>query len=190
MMLDRRRFGRAGHSTIRQLLLTLVLASAPGCGGDSKHDVAEPGELPQAYWALRFGGSGDESAGDVALDAASNVYVSGNLRTTLSVGGEPMTNPDADNSSTFFASYRNDGTYRWSKAAYGSAGLTVDALGNVFVAGGLYGEADFGGGPLPMQGIINGFFASLAADGSHRWSRAFGDYIEFTSLTTDGSGNV
>src|SRR5579883_2710536 len=68
----------------------------------------------------------------------------------------------------------------WS-ARYGDPALqdgyavVSDAAGNLFVAGTLYGTADFGGGPLTSAGGADVFLVKLDASGRHVWSTRFGD---------------
>ena len=70
---------------------------------------------------------------------------------------------------------------RWMKAlAANTAGGTVTSLalrGNHLIAGGVItAPLDIGGGPLPYAGMSDAFVASFRADdGSHEWSRSFGD---------------
>ena len=49
--------------------------------------------------------------------------------------------------------------------------VATDAEGNAYVVGFFQNAIDFGGAPL--MGGRSAFMASFAADGSHRWSRAF-----------------
>src|SRR5262249_9671328 len=45
----------------------------------------------------------------------------------------------------------------------------------VYVAGQYEGTADFGGGPLPSNGMEDVFVAKYDAAGNHLWSKHFGD---------------
>ena len=70
--------------------------------------------------------------------------------------------------------------YDWSQG-YGDGGsqtvsaLDTDSFGRLVVIGNFTGTVDFGGGPLvnPLQ--TDPFLVKLASDGSHIWSKSFGD---------------
>jgi hypothetical protein len=70
--------------------------------------------------------------------------------------------------------------------------ITVDAAGNVIVAGWFSGTADLGGGPMASAGLRDIFVAKYDAAGNHIWSRGFGDigYDEAWAVAVDGGGAV
>ncbi len=71
--------------------------------------------------------------------------------------------------------------------------LAVDASGNVFIAGVFYGTVDFGGGPLTASGSREDIYvAKFGPDGSHIWSKRFGDEEQQSvqSIAVDPSGNA
>jgi hypothetical protein len=71
------------------------------------------------------------------------------------------------------------GGHLWSKrfgyadSDYAS-GFSLDAAGNIYLAGPNSGTLDFGGGPLTSAGGIDFFVAKLDQDGNHVWSKNFG----------------
>lgn len=79
-------------------------------------------------------------------------------------------------------------------------GSTVDNDGNITLAGELQGESDFGGGPLTSAGNDDIVMVKLAPDGTHLWSRTYGDagsqcqsglFVNCRrQLATDKDGNV
>jgi len=87
--------------------------------------------------------------------------------------------------------------HRWSErhgdaADQNGASLAADPAGNVYVAGYFQGEIDLGGGPLTSAGSTDVFLAKFSADGTHMWSKRFGDAAEQkgTAVATDAEGNV
>lgn len=70
--------------------------------------------------------------------------------------------------------------------------IATDASGNVIIAGTFIGTADFGGVPLVSAGGADIFIAKYASNGTHQWSKRFGDVsTDFGfSVAFDASGNV
>jgi len=71
-------------------------------------------------------------------------------------------------------------------------GVAFDQSGNIIVAGSFEGTTDFGGGPITSAGGYDIFVVKLAPNGSHIWSKRFGDGSDQygKAVAVDGSGNV
>jgi hypothetical protein len=70
--------------------------------------------------------------------------------------------------------------------------VTLDTAGNPIVTGSFSGMIDFGGGPLTSAGADDVFLIKLAPDGSHVWSKRFGDagiQVGY-AVATDGADNI
>ncbi|MDH4338701.1 MAG: SBBP repeat-containing protein [Candidatus Krumholzibacteria bacterium] len=88
--------------------------------------------------------------------------------------------------------------HAWSKGFGGTTatvkatGVALDGAGHVYVAGVFTGVADFGGGPLTSAGAYDVFLACFDVDGTHRWSKRFGDanQQECGTIAADPYGNV
>jgi hypothetical protein len=126
---------------------------------------------------------------DVTADAAGNVLVTGALGTY-----PPSANPVVD---IFVKKFDAAGTPLWSKtfATPGTdegLGIATDLSGNVAVTGRFSGTVDFGGGSLATAGSDDIFVAEYDTNGSHLWSRRFGDTSNDygSAIVIDGSGNV
>src|SRR4030095_7777723 len=98
---------------------------------------------------------------------------------------------------SFLAKYSAAGVHQWSKKIGGSGDevvkcIALDGFGNIFLAGGFYGAANFGGAVMTSAGDQDGFLAKYSAQGAHQWSRRFGgSYTEqVNSIATDSLGNV
>jgi hypothetical protein len=179
-----------------RFLLVLVAGLAIGC---SEETTAPPNkQLPAAgshLWSKSFGDGDTQSASTVSTDAAGNVIVAGDFYGTVDFGGGALTS--AGSADVFVAKFGPDGTHLWSKGfgdgnAQFARAVATDASGNVIVAGFFAGAVDFGGGALTSAGREDVYVAKFDPDGTHLWSKSFGDgnaqaaYAVFA----DASGNV
>jgi hypothetical protein len=154
-------------------------------------------------WAHALGGpESNDRAAAVALDGAGNFYVGGAFgRWDGGVGAVAATFDPAENvtdsseggQDAFLASYRPDGSYRWS-LSFGNLKMNTDERitdiavaddGSCFVTGSFHGIVNFrprGGDPLirtlPDQ-KSGTFVARYSADGVCQWA------IEINSHGTD-----
>ena len=73
-----------------------------------------------------------------------------------------------------------------------STGVAVDGAGNVILVGYFSGSVDLGGGPLVTPGPTDVFVAKFDANGSHLWSKRFGDVSPQapSGVAVDDAGNV
>ncbi|UCF06867.1 MAG: hypothetical protein JSV33_07555, partial [bacterium] len=90
-----------------------------------------------------------------------------------------------------------DGNHLWSKR-FGDTSqqqghsVACDGSGNVVVTGHFVGSVDFGGRALMSAGGADIFLARFDADGTHLWSKRYGDASTQVGygVACDGSGNV
>ena len=150
---------------------------------------------PVHQWSARFGDAEYQDGLSVALDGLGNTIITGAFEGTVDFGGGPLTSEG--NIEAYVAKFDPAGNHLWSQRFGGPDGgatvrcVTTDAAGNIFVTGDFGGTVDFGGGPLFGLGDI--FVVKLDANGTHLWSKGFGDDDDFqfgTSVATDGSGNL
>lgn len=150
-------------------------------------------------WVRRFGAGNVDWGFGVVADAMGNVYFTGYFQGAVDFGGGALSGGVGTDG--FLASYTRMGTHRWSRrfggstSYYGNAtgqAVTLDAVGNVVVAGSFAGNVDFGGGLRTSVGDNDIFVASWTNAGAARWSRRFGAERrdEAHGVTTDASGNV
>lgn len=152
-------------------------------------------------WSNRFGyaGStlyGSDSGESIAVDGSGNVVVTGYFSDTIDFGGGPLVS--AGSADIFVAKFDPNGVHVWSRRS-GSASpldaghdVTVDGSGNVLVTGDFEGTVDFGGGPVTSAGDWDIFVAKYDANGTHLWSKRFGDpdFDRGKHIAVDGAGNV
>ncbi|MBI4700864.1 MAG: hypothetical protein HY744_06825 [Deltaproteobacteria bacterium] len=147
----------------------------------------------QHLWSKRFGGSGDQGASAVALDAKGSAALVGEFEGSLDFGGSLL--GSAGGRDGYVAKLDAAGDHVFSlrfgdKAdQYGNA-VAVDAAGAVAVAGAFAGAVDLGGGALASAGDLDCYVAKLDPNGQHLWSRRYGDAAGqvCTAVTADGKG--
>ncbi|WP_437940317.1 hypothetical protein [Sorangium sp. So ce341] len=145
-------------------------------------------------WTQRFGEAEDQRAGGVAVDAAGNVLLTGELQGSADFGGGLRTS--AGGRDVFVARLSAGGDHLWSQRFGGTGeerGKAIGAFGpagTIVVTGDFEEAIDLGGGPLSSAGGKDIFVAQLDASGGHVWSRRFGgaDDQEVESITADGGG--
>lgn len=139
-------------------------------GGDGDAFVVKYDNAGTQQWTKQIGTIGGDSANAVAIDVNGNVYIAGAVGGGL--GGKTYAGGDAD---AFIAKYDTLGEQQWlqqfgADGADEIAGITVDASGNVLVAGvasGSFLDGTFVGG-------IDAFVAKFDALGTPLWADIFG----------------
>src|SRR5688572_12003928 len=146
-------------------------------------------------WSQRFGSTNFDAGYSVAVDASSNVLLTGYFFGTVNFGGANLVS--AGGNDIFLAKYSSLGVHQWSKrygalSADGGTSIAVNASSEVFLAGIFVGTADFGGGNLASAGGQDIVVAKYAPDGAHQWSRRFGGITFDTAnaIAVDVSGNA
>ncbi|MBI4953057.1 MAG: hypothetical protein HY908_13570 [Myxococcales bacterium] len=143
-----------------------------------------------------YGGSGSEVLGALAIDTAGNIVMAGQFGVSADFGGATLV--DQGSGDYFVAKVDASGNHLWSKG-FGDASnaqqvirLGLDPGGAVILTGSLWGSVSFGGAPLVAQGNGDAFAVMLAPDGSHVWSKVYGDSTEQDGygIGADASGNV
>jgi len=136
-------------------------------------------------WTRQFGTSSEDVATGVATDAIGNVYVTGYTYGALH-------GPNSGFVDVFVRSYDSAGGLRWTRQfGTGSGdvanGVATDASGNVFIAGGTFGDLDG-----TSAGSEDAFVRSYDSEGGLRWTRQFGTSSGDVAngVATDASGNV
>lgn len=129
-------------------------------------------------WSIRFGGPSTEHPSGLVVDHEGNIYASGSFSDTMNVGGQTITsNGETD---AFLMSFTPTGNLRWTKAiggmvADGGSSVGVDASGQVYVAGFVAGDVEFGPEATLMPlGQSDAFVASYDGTGQFRWVQSVG----------------
>lgn len=148
-------------------------------------------------WASAYGISGFTQLTSVASDQATgNVIAAGALvNGSVSFGGGVLTG--AGGYDILIAAFGDGGNHLWSKrlgdaADQAAQGVATDSGGNVVVVGYMFGDVDFGKGPVSSTGDADVFVTKYDADGNPMWTKLFGDTARQmgTHLAVDGGGNI
>ena len=121
-----------------------------------------------SLWTRLIGTPTPDYAGDVAVDGAGRVYVTGG--TYGSFQGQP-----AAGDNIFVSVYDSSGAHQWTRQT-GSAGydsvysVAVDGVGNAYLAG--FVDAPING--QPIAGVRDGVLIKYHHDGTHAWTRLTG----------------
>jgi hypothetical protein len=141
-----------------------------------------------ALWARTTTNAGACQGSGVAVDAATNVYVTGHLFGWANLGSGSITNTYGSGGTVFVAKYDREGTLLWAKKG-GTNGLgygqniVADAMGNIFATSYVRG---YGGGVM---------LTKYDGGGNVLWVRTnaisccTGDYISVNGLSLDTAGN-
>ncbi len=158
-------------------------------------------QIPHSEWARTAGERVYNDIGRaVTINAAGNVYVTGQYITKLTIGKSKLKNMDGDLNATdiFVAKYNSHGDAQWAKRIHGrsndySNGIAVDASGNTFVTG-YFASTTLTSGASSISGAGNYdmFVAKLDPNGNTLWLRGAGGAGVDTAfaVTTDNSGNT
>ena len=144
-------------------------------------------EAGQKQWSRLFGTTADDYATGVSVDANGNVYVAGHSQ------GNFDGKSNAGRWDIFLIKYNGVGQKQWSSllgsAADDSAkGVSVDASGNVYVAGDSRGNFD----GKSNAGDRDMLLVKYNEAGEKQWSRLLGsaNHDDVTGVSIDTSGNV
>jgi hypothetical protein len=154
-------------------------------------------------WAKSFGGSSDDYAASISVDATGNVYTTGRFQGIVDFDpGTGTVNLTSNGSyDVFIQKLTSSGNLVWAKSFGGSStdegiSLSLDASGNVYTSGYFVGIVDFDPGSGAVNLTSNGgtdvFIQKLTSSGNLVWAKSFGGTgidIGF-SISLDTSGDV
>ncbi len=131
----------------------------------------------QLKWIRRAGGHGGDVCNGLAVDAAHNTFVAGEMEQTADFSGQSITS--AGGNDIFLAKYSSGGAIQWVKR-WGDSGndkalcaATADN-GDCYIAGFFTGSVDFGSTTLNASGSRDVFIAKISSSGSVIWAKKGG----------------
>lgn len=146
-------------------------------------------------WSQRFGGTGQDSARSIAVDASGDVILVAGFEETVNFGGDAFTS--AGYTDIALVKYSSSGAHLWSRQLGGDqlddgVGVAVDSSGNIVLTGSFHGDARFGSTTLKSAGNADIFVSKWSGSGVHLWSKNFGgtDFDRGYSVACDSAGNI
>ncbi len=154
-------------------------------------------------WAKSMGGVNNDFPFSIATDASGNVFSAGYFLATADFDPGPAVYDltPVSNFDSYILKLDAAGNFMWAKSVGGTAAdesqaITVDANGNVIVAGYFYGTADFNPGAatynLTSAGLADIFILQLDAAGNFSWAKRFGgsEMDNVFEITLDAAQNI
>lgn len=162
--------------------------------GETDIFVLRLGPEGSYVWSRRFGGPLADRGVSVAVASDGGALVTGWFQGTVDFGGGAVTSAGAHD--VFALKLATNGNPVWSKC-FGASdtddgnGIAGTLGGGAVVTGQFFGSVDFGGGPLTSAGAEDIFVVQLGPNGTHIWSRRFGDptdQVSFAAATSPDGG--
>jgi hypothetical protein len=132
----------------------------------------------------------------IAVDTQGNIFFAGVFNGTATFGATTLVT--AGSGDYYLAKFDKTGTVQWAKR-FGDAvhngtqpRIATDSMGNVVMAGGLKGSADFGAGSVQSKGAEDVFVVKFDPMGNYKWGQYFGDASAQVARTVvvDSQGDV
>ncbi len=155
-------------------------------------------------WAKSFGGTSNDQALSVTIDAGNNVIVSGQFIGSVDFdpGADSFKLSAGNNAfNAFVLKLDAQGKFVWAKdvgqtsrttMTVSGNSVTTDATGAIYMTGRFKDTVDFDPGPAATKIGANGgmdiYLMKLDAKGDFKWVRTFGSKRNITSVTLDESG--
>ena len=171
--------------------------SLTSVGGSDDIYVAKYNSSGALFWVSSAGGTNNDYGRGIAVDASSNVCITGTYSGTATFAvGVSLTSVGGNDA--FVARCNSSGTLQWVRSAGGTnndygRGIAVDVSGNVYATGSYSGTATFSGVSLTSaDGSDDVFIAKYNSIGALQWVRSAGgasnDYGY--GIAVDASDNV
>jgi hypothetical protein len=132
----------------------------------------------------------------IATDAAGNVYVSGGVRGSLTIGGLSLASATSTDTNIALLSFSSQGAPRWALGA-GTAtgteaalGVAVDAVNNVYITGILQGNTTLGSLAVPQNSAAQEQFVAKVSVSNVTATAAARAFEKLRVYPTPASGGV
>ena len=172
--------------------------------GDYDIFLAKYNATGDYVFAKRMGGTGQDTSRSIAIDASSNVYITGEFSTTVDFdpGAATVNLTSAGSTDIFFAKYTSAGVYVYAKRIGAtlnelSLAIALDGSGNAYITGSFRSTVDFD----PAAAIVNLaatgtdiFLAKYNTTGLYVYAKRIGSVTgvlcQGLAITTDPSSNA
>ena len=160
--------------------------------GDGDYFIVKYNASGIVQWARSSGGVDHDSGSGIAIDASSNIYVTGYFEGTVAFGDTSLTSGGFRD--VFLVKYDSAGNEIWARRGGGtgydeSYGIAMDSTGNVYVTGYIEGTASFGANSVTSAGAQDIFLVKYNSAGTPEWARRGGSSaldIGFAVAANDG----
>jgi hypothetical protein len=125
-------------------------------------------------WSQKFGDANVQNVRGLSVDTAGNLVIAGFFQNDINFGGGTLTS-GGGLYDVFVAKFNTGGTHQWSRrfgdgtADQSARAVSLDAAGNVYLAGDVNGAIDFGGGAMTATANPSAFVAKLDSLGNATW---------------------
>ena len=150
-------------------------------------------------WATYYGGTGDETNSNLAVDASGNVYLSGRTSSPTAIASGGHQNSYGGGGDAFLTKFSSAGVREWG-TYYGGTGedrgsaVAVDATGNVYLTGLTASSTAIasGGHQNTYAGNNDAFLVKFNSAGVRLWGTYYGGTGDDrgNAVAVDASGNV
>ncbi|HHH10969.1 MAG TPA: hypothetical protein ENK23_02710, partial [Sorangium sp.] len=136
----------------------------------------DPNGVP--LWSGSFGAAGSDQIRSLAVAPNGDIAVGGFFKNAVDFGGGSLAS--AGDNDGFVAVYNNAGAFVWAQR-YGDGGdqrvygVSYAADNTLAITGRHFGTINLGGNSLTAAGDRDVFVALVTANGTHVWSKGFGD---------------
>jgi len=151
-------------------------------------------------WVKSAGGTDNEAAGGISIDATGNVFVAGYFKSaTVNFGTTTLTNAGGNTYDIFVTKLDNNGNFLWAKGTGGTGddrayGIATDLTGNCFITGYFVSTTvTFGStAALTRTGPSEVYIAKYATDGTALWAKSSVStgWVYSYAITVDLLGNA
>jgi hypothetical protein len=158
--------------------------------------------FPTQYLGLSWGGNLDDSAGNIAIDGAGNMYVAGQFTGTVDFDPNPLSSDihtsNANSIDASLSKFDPSGKFLWARTWGGTArdvayGVGLDADGSAYVTGPYRKTVDFNPDPALVDSHTsnadtenNVYLSKFSPDGSFQWVRTWGPALIAGSFGAEG----
>lgn len=148
------------------------------CAGNHDAFLAKYSSNGTFQWVRTGGGADGDYARCIAVDAAGNSYIAGEIEGTA-MFGTTQVNGNPGTNDIFVAKYDANGNLAWVKSYGGysndkARAIAVDPAGNIYITGEISTTATFGSITVTSAGGEDIFIAKLDGNGNALWAMSAG----------------